>query len=130
MADGEDQVQHKRPHPPSMLGPYLEFNLDGEIAQLHGETAWSTGQNARTLAKYEDFRVVLTVLRAGAQIPVHRTDSRISIQTVRGHIQVHAESRTFDLPVGGLLVLDRGITHDVEARQDSAFLLTIGWRHH
>jgi hypothetical protein len=28
-------------------------------APAHGETTWNTGQNARTLIKYDDFRVVL-----------------------------------------------------------------------
>jgi hypothetical protein len=32
-----------------------------------------------------------------------------------------------DLPAGRLLVLDRGIPHDVEALETSAFLLTIAW---
>jgi quercetin dioxygenase-like cupin family protein len=130
MAQIDTSTTHKRPHPQSMSGPYLEFNLAGETDQLHAETAWSTGQNAKTLAKYDDFRVVLTALRAHARIPGHHTEGRISIQTVRGHILVRAEGRTFDLPAGGLLVLDGGVPHDVEAREDSAFLLTIAWRQH
>jgi len=32
-----------------------------------------------------------------------------------------------DLTPGQLLALDRSIKHDVEAREDSAFLLTIAW---
>ena len=130
MSETHTQTAHNRPHPQSMSGPYLEFNLAGEIDQLHGERTWSTGQNAKTLAKYADFRVVLTVLRAQAQIPGHRTEGRVSIQTVRGHIVVRAEGRTFDLPAGALLVLDSGVPHDVEAREDSALLLTIAWRQH
>jgi quercetin dioxygenase-like cupin family protein len=110
-----------------MTGTYLEFNLDGEIRQLLEERAWSTGRNSKTLAKYDDFRVVLTALRAGAHIPEHRTEGRISIQTVRGHIQVRAEGRTFAMRAGALLTLDRDVPHDVEAQEDSAFLLTIAW---
>lgn len=129
MPDTEHQGLHKRPHAQSMAGAYLEFNLDGEISQLHEERAWSTGQNSKTLVKYDDFRVVLTALRAGARIPGHHTEGRISIQTVRGHIQVKAEGRTFTLRAGALLALNRGVPHDVEAREDSAFLLTIAWPH-
>jgi hypothetical protein len=40
---------------------------------------------------------------------------------------MHALDREFDLPQGRLLVLDRGVQHDVEALQDSAFLLTVAW---
>ena len=120
------QTSHRR-HPHSMAGTYLEFDLDAEIGRLREETAWSTGQNAKTLVKYDDFRVVLTALRGGTQIPGHHTERRISIQTVRGHIHVRADGRTFALPAGALLALDRGVSHDVEAREDSAFLLTIAW---
>lgn len=123
----EHQGLHKRPHAQSMVGTYLEFNLEGEISQLHAERAWSTGQNSKTLVKYDDFRVVLTALRAGARIPGHHTEGRISIQTVRGHIEVRADGRTFTLRAGALLALDRDVPHDVEAREDSAFLLTIAW---
>jgi hypothetical protein len=50
---------------------------------------------------------------------------QVSIQTVVGHIQVRAEERTFESRLGGLLALDQGLPHDVEAVEESAFLLTI-----
>ncbi|MGH9563574.1 MAG: hypothetical protein ACRD3S_19145, partial [Terracidiphilus sp.] len=52
---------------------------------------------------------------------------RISVHTVAGHIQMHVESKVFDLPAGHLLALERAIAHDVEALEDSALLLTIAW---
>ena len=128
MSDTLDtQSRHRRPHPQPMAAAYLEFDLAREVEQLHREPEWTSGQNARTLVKYDDFRVVLTALRAHARMPGHHTEGRISIQTVHGHIQVRAEGRTFDLPVGSLLALDRGLPHDVEALEDSALLLTIAW---
>jgi len=48
-------------------------------------------------------------------------------ETVAGHIQVRAQGRTFDLPTGRLLALDKGVLHEVEALEESAFLLTIAW---
>ena len=119
--------QHKRPHAPPMAAPFLEFDLKRELEQLHSEPGWDAGQNARTLVKYDDFRVVLTALKARARLPGHQTEGRISIQTVVGHIQVRAQGRTFDLPAGSLLALDQGIPHDVEALEESALLLTIAW---
>ena len=119
--------EHRRPHPQPMAAPYLEFDIARELEQLHREAGWQSGQNARTLVKYDDLRIVLTALKAHSRIPVHRTEGRISIQTVAGHIQVRAQGRTFDLPSGILLALDQGVSHDVEALADSAFLLTIAW---
>ncbi len=128
MTDANDSgTARRRPHPQPMAAAYLEFDLANEIEQLHREPEWSTGQNAKTLVKYEDFRVVLTALRARARMPDHRTEGRISVQTIRGHIQIRAEGRTFDLPVGSLLALDGGLAHDVEALEDSVLLLTIAW---
>jgi len=50
---------------------------------------------------------------------------RISVQTLDGHIRMHAGDRTFDLVKGKVLVLDHAVPHDVEAIADSAFLLTV-----
>jgi mannose-6-phosphate isomerase-like protein (cupin superfamily) len=44
-----------------------------------------------------------------------------------GHLQVHAAGRTFNLRPGRLLALDHGLSHDVEALEESALLLTIAW---
>ena len=124
-----DDRQHRRPHTPPMAAPFLEFDLTRELEQLQREPEWNSGQNAKTLVKYDDFRVVLTALKARARVPEHQTKGRISIQTVAGHILVRAEGRTFDLPAGTLLALDQNLPHDVEAIEESAFLITIAWPH-
>jgi quercetin dioxygenase-like cupin family protein len=110
-----------------MAGPYLEFDIARELQQLHREAGWDSGQNAKTLVKYNGLRVVLVALKARSRIPEHQTEGHISIQTVVGHIQVRAQGRTFELRAGGLLALDQGLRHDVEAVEESAFLLTIAW---
>jgi quercetin dioxygenase-like cupin family protein len=128
MSDAPPQeVAHRRPHTPPMDSPFLEFNLTAEVDQLHRETTWNTGQNARTLIKYGDFRVVLTALKANARMPEHKTDGRISVHVLSGHIRLNASGRTFDLLPGSLLALDQGAPHGIEALQESAFLLTIAW---
>ena len=122
-----DSYQHRRPHTPPMAAPFLEFDLIRELEQLHGEPDWNRGQNAKTLVKYDNFRLVLIALRSRARLPGHQNKGRISIQTVAGHILVRAEGRTFDLPTGTLLALDQNLPHDVEALEESAFLITIAW---
>ena len=120
---------HRRPHGPSLADPFMEFDLAAEIHRLKAETTWNTGQNARTLAKYDDFSLVLMALKANTRVPEHRTEGRISVHVVEGHVQLKAAGRTFSLRTGSLLALDRGIAHDVEALEDSALLLTIAWPH-
>jgi len=110
-----------------MGGPFMEFDLPAEVHRLHAETTWSTGQNARTLIKYDDFRVVLMALQANVRIPEHKTEGRISVHVLSGHIQLRAAGRTFNLRAGGLLALDHGVPHDAEALEETAVLLTIAW---
>jgi quercetin dioxygenase-like cupin family protein len=111
-----------------MAATFLEVDLQREIEQLHREPDWDKGHNAKTLVKYEDLRIVLLALDAHARVPGHRTEGRLSIQTIAGRVQVRAEGRTFDLPTGRLLALDQGVPHDVEALEESALLLTLAWR--
>lgn len=119
----EERAPHRRTHP-----QFNGCNLSRVRSRERGRaTASRTWLDAKTLAKYDDFRVVLTVLRAGMRIPAHKTEGRISIHTVTGHVEVRADGRTFDLTAGRLLTLDRGVPHDVEALEESAFVLTIAW---
>lgn len=119
--------EHRQPHPQSLDAPYLEFDLARELEQLHREVGWQTGQNAKTLVKFDGLRIVLIALNARSRIAGHHTEGQISIQTLAGRIHVHAQAQDFDLPIGGLLALNRGVPHDVEALEDGAFLLTLAW---
>jgi quercetin dioxygenase-like cupin family protein len=127
MSDSRDHEPHRRPHPSPMAAPYMEFDLTAEVHHLKAEATWSTGQNARTLIKYDDLRVVLMALQAGARIPDHQTDGRLSVQVLSGHIQMRASGRTFNLRAGNLLAFDHGIRHAVTALDETVLLLTIAW---
>ena len=127
MSDTPHHDAHRRPHPTPLAQPFMEFDLSAEIHRLHAETTWATGQNARTLIKYDDLRVVLIALAAKTRMPEHKTDGRISLHVLSGHIQLRAFGRTFNLRGGGLLAFDRGVTHDVEALEESTVLLSIAW---
>ena len=59
-----DDAQRRRPHPQTMAGPFLEFDLAREIDQLQREPRPASGQNAKTLAKHDDFRIVLSPFAA------------------------------------------------------------------
>lgn len=107
--------------------PMLTFDLKAEIERLRGENAWQGGRDSKTLVKRTDFRIVLTVLQSGARLHEHKAAGPISVQVIAGHIRMHVGGKIFDLPAGNLLALERALPHDVEALEDSAFLLTICW---
>ena len=127
MSESPHHAAHRRPHAPPLAEPLMEFDLPAEIDRLRAEKTWTTGQNAKTLLKYDDFRVVLTALQAKARMPEHKTEGRISVHVLSGHIHLRAAGRTFSLRPGSLLALDHGVPHSVQALEESAFLLTIAW---
>jgi quercetin dioxygenase-like cupin family protein len=127
MADTAQGVMHARPHPTTMSAAFMELDLPAELSRLHEEATWSTGQNARTLIKYDTLRVVLVALKAGKSLAEHQTEGRISVHVLSGHVEVKSSGRTFNLRAGGLLALDRNLPHDVRALQESAVLLTVAW---
>ena len=110
-----------------MSGPFLEFDLERELAELHREPEWDNGQNAKTLAKYDDFRIVLTALKPRKKIAGHQADGRVSIQVFKGHALLRADGRTFDVTPGRVVTLDRRVVHELEAIEESAILQTISW---
>lgn len=108
-------------------GVFLQFNLAAEMQQLESEHPWQSGRNAKTIVKFPDFRVILIMMRRQSRIPDHHADGRVSVHTLSGHIRLQLSGRSVDVPAGQMLVLDHGVRHDVEALEDSAFLLTIAW---
>ncbi len=105
------------------------FDLAAIESELRTEGAYQRdGHAARTLTREADMRIVLIVMKAGARIAEHRANETASVHTLSGHMQLHLPDATVDLPTGQVLVIERGLKHDVEAVQDGAFLLTLGWR--
>jgi quercetin dioxygenase-like cupin family protein len=134
MAEPRKEGTQMSPVGHAMIGdtldtPVLQCNLAAEIENLHKEDAWlqETGPSSKTLVKHADLRIVLLAMKKKMIMHEHRTAARISLQTLAGHIRLKLPGRTVDLPAGQLLVLDQCVPHDVEAEEDSAFLLTLSW---
>jgi quercetin dioxygenase-like cupin family protein len=114
--------------PQQLRGSLLTFDLAAEAGQLRAELAYQEGdRNANTLLKEPNARVVLTALRQGARLQEHQTAGWVVIQTISGRIRLHALGQSVDLPSGHLLTLEPNAAHDVEALEESVFLLTLAW---
>lgn len=103
----------------------FELDLEKEFEALRRSPEWESGIARKTMIRYPDLQITLRAMRAGTHIPEHRNPGRVSVQTVRGHIRMHADGKVFDLPQGRILIMDRAVAHDVEAVDESAFLLTV-----
>jgi quercetin dioxygenase-like cupin family protein len=109
-----------------LTAPLLSFDLAQEAEQLRKEANWAEhGHNAKTLVKEQAYRLVLIAMRQGALLSEHVVPGPLSIQVVRGQVQVVADERTVGLSAGQLLVLDDGVPHAVTALAESEFVLTI-----
>jgi quercetin dioxygenase-like cupin family protein len=113
----------------TLIGSVLQFNLANELDQLHRDESWlhPTGRSSKTLVKHPDLRIVLIAMKANTRMHEHTAAGRISVHSLYGHIHVHLPKQVVDLPAGYLLALDQCVPHDVEASEDSAFLLTLSW---
>ena len=111
----------------TMIDKIAQFDLAREIADAEQKKPWPAGLYSKTLFKKHDFRVVLISMQSDARMKEHHTDGTLSLHVLRGQIRVSVNGKPHDLPTGTLFTLGASIRHDVEAKSDSAFLLTISW---
>jgi quercetin dioxygenase-like cupin family protein len=102
------------------------FSLPSEIERLAPDGS-ASGRRAETLIKNERLRVVLVTMRAGAELNEHSAPGPITIHALQGRFTVRHGDGSDDLDSGALIALDEGVRHSVQAVEDGAFLLTIGW---
>jgi quercetin dioxygenase-like cupin family protein len=111
----------------NMLDELAHFDLEREIADAAQKKPWPSGIHSRTLFKKPDFRLVLIAMEPAARMHEHHADGTLSVQVLKGEISLGIQGRTYDLRAGNLLTLGASLKHEVQSREDSAFLLTIAW---
>jgi quercetin dioxygenase-like cupin family protein len=122
---GETTGSEQRPAR-ELTGAAMDFDIATELATLKQELSWQRGdRNARTLVDAGGFRLVLTALKMGARLREHHTPGWVSIFTTTGHLLVRTAGRDVDLHMNDVLVLAADEPHEVEALEESSFLLTV-----
>jgi quercetin dioxygenase-like cupin family protein len=102
------------------------FALERYVRELREEAAYSKhGRNGLTLVKTPALRVVLEVLRGGAELAEHRAPGPITVQVLEGEVRFHTGEDTFRIRVGEMLALPEGRPHAVEAVRDCSLLISI-----
>jgi len=126
-----DDARSVEPKPDPTKTSKLEavtlVNLNEETIRLRKDvsTREEAGHRTKMLVKHPEFRIVLITMNSGSQWLEHKTNSRIAVQPLQGHIRFLTPGGNFDLREGQLLTLDPGIPHSVESLEESAFLLTL-----
>lgn len=88
-SDPEPAEAHGRSSQPSLAEPARTINWQSELESLHRENTAESGRLAKAIVKYPDFSIVLMVMKSKAQFPEHKSAGRISVQVIKGHIQMH-----------------------------------------
>jgi quercetin dioxygenase-like cupin family protein len=122
----EDEVLTRLPE---LDQPLLQSDLTAEIENLRLAESWQrrTGRSSKTLLNSPACGILLIAMKQNTETKEHRVDGRITIHTLVGHVRLKLPGQTVEVPAGHLLMLDRGITHDVQAVDESVFLLTMCW---
>lgn len=117
-----------RMHLEHLRDPLGHFDLPAMERELRKDVAVSSeGLSAVTLVKYPDLRIVLIALRRGGRMHQSRTRARVSLQTLRGNLELHLPDGVIDIPAGGLATLESEMEFEVLSHTESALLLTLAW---
>ena len=111
----------------TMVKDLAQIDLAQEMKDTEQKRPWTAGHYAKTLFKKSDFRMLLIVMDQGAVLKEHHADGTISVQVLKGSIEFRTQGESRRLGTNGILMLGASIKHEVEAREPSAFLLTIAW---
>jgi quercetin dioxygenase-like cupin family protein len=118
-----------------MMDALMVFSLGDELDKLRTEAPWTDGdRNSRTLAKDVDFRVLVSVLRDGAQLDEQNGEARASIQLIEGRAVLRlgggmlgAGAEEAELEAGDLATIDAGRPWELRANGECALVLTLAW---
>jgi len=104
----------------------LGFALQREAEDIaRRASASATGRAAETLLKEGPLRLTLIGLKDGAVIEEHVAPGPITIQALKGSLQVTAGDNTVAVPAGNLVAIEANLRHSVRSNGESALLLTL-----
>jgi len=106
--------------------PLLQIDIHAALAQLRREgKPGAHGHVGKTIAKYPELRMVLMAFEPGGRLERHQTEGHVSIQAIDGELVLRVGEQAVNLRPGGLIALAPRVPHDLEARTQSAVLVTI-----
>lgn len=110
--------------------PMVEMDLNKFISQLKSEVTWQEGdRNTITVFKSDKLRIVLIGLKENAELKKHTAPGFISVQVIKGNIEFIADpdgvQQAANLKPGQMIALQPQIPHQVTAKEETFFLLTL-----
>ena len=97
----------------------------GERIDLHPHDGGGERPGSVALIRDEHFEVFRLVMEKGKELPEHEVASLVTIQCLRGRVQVTMPGRDEVLPAGTMIYLASGERHGLRALEDSSVLVTM-----
>lgn len=120
----KDDHAYLRSH--RISGDVLRFQLSFEESRLQEEASSSAaGRAGKTLVKQGSLRITQLALQKGMRLPWHDVGGAVSVQILRGRLQMVTSDGKMDLAPGALVAVDAGVQHSAVAMSDCVMLITI-----
>lgn len=103
--------------------------ISGEVLDLLTLGTHTTPDKTTALFKAKDLEVMRLVLPAGKRMPDHSVAGSITLQCLRGKVDLLLPDRTAALQAGQFAYVAGGVAHGLHAQQDCELLLTIAIQH-
>ncbi len=102
----------------------FRLSLEAEMKRA-AETPLAGGRATLPMVSYPNLKQMMIYMPPSSRWNEHSTTGRVSVLVLRGKIRVSALDRQYDLAPGELLAMDSNVKHDVEALEESWYLLTV-----
>lgn len=124
---GDETESRLREHPRERFAPAERLlDLDEAFEELIEEPHEPVdGHRQITVAHRKGLTVVLFHFEEGGHIPDHEVDAEITIHVLEGELEISTAENDHEVSAGDLLILEPGVSHDVEAREEAKMMLTI-----
>ena len=99
--------------------------ISGEVVDLLAPGMKTTPDKTIALFKAKDLEVMRLVLPAGKRMPDHSVTGSITLQCLRGQVDLLLPDRISTLQAGQFAYVGGGVAYGLYAQIDSEMLLTI-----
>lgn len=98
----------------------LEDAADRLMAKLPGHR-----RQSQNLAREAGVSVVMMAMEAGDAVSDHAAKGAVSVHLLRGHAVLAADSQSYELRPGQLVLLQPEVRHNLRAEERSVVVLTV-----
>lgn len=99
--------------------------VSGDVVDLRTPALPGTADKTTAIFKASDLEVMRLVLPAGKRTPDHSVSGSITVQCLRGKVDLLLPGQTITLVAGQFTYLAGGVMHGLYAPEDAELLVTL-----